>query len=261
MNVQEEEDGREERAARARENERERNFLEEQRERGEEEEEEEEEEGEGEGEREEEEEEAGSSRGDRKVKKLGKKKLEKLERKEEKRKLRQYLDAQKEERKKQEEEELAEWKRRKQAEREAEEEERRREREEREERERREREEYERLRREIKVEQRGEEQLSAEQLEEALGAMALFIRSSKVVTVEELASEFSLRSAEAARRLRLLDSQGRIQGILDERGKYVYVSQEEMDRLAAFVVRRGRFSKAELASAANNLISLSPAPS
>lgn len=53
-----------------------------------------------------------------------------------------------------------------------------------------------------------------------------------------------------------LEAMGRISGVMDERGKFIYISREEMEAVAAHIRTKGRVSIAALAAASNNLIDL-----
>jgi len=117
-------------------------------------------------------------------------------------------------------------------------------------------EEYQRLRQEIVVEQAGTEQKSAAEVRELLARMADYILAYKVVTLEELSSEFHIRTQDAVRWLKELDSTGKITGVMDDRGKYVHITDDEMQQVADFMLQRGRVSRSELASMSNKLIDL-----
>ena len=43
---------------------------------------------------------------------------------------------------------------------------------------------------------------------------------------------------------------------MDDRGKFIYVNQEELDRVARFVRNKGRVSKGELSRESGKLIDL-----
>jgi len=191
---------------------------------------------------------------------MGKKKAEKLERKEDKRRAFEYQQGQREERKRINEEEEAQWRQARDEERAREAEEERVEKARLAEVARQEEEEYQKLKGQFVVEEAGVHELPVEEAEALRQRMAEYIRRVKVVTVEELASEFQQRTQDAVARLRQLDQEGRIQGVMDERGKYVYITQEEFESVAAFVRRKGRVSKEELASVSNKLIRLTAAP-
>ena len=51
---------------------------------------------------------------------------------------------------------------------------------------------------------------------------------------------------------------GRISGVMDDRGKFIYISPEEMKAVADYIKRLGRVSIAHLASKSNEFIDLEP---
>jgi hypothetical protein len=53
-----------------------------------------------------------------------------------------------------------------------------------------------------------------------------------------------------------LEAMGRLSGVMDERGKFIYISRDEMEAVAAHIRRAGRVSIAALGAASNNLIDL-----
>lgn len=55
-------------------------------------------------------------------------------------------------------------------------------------------------------------------------------------------------------RVQALESMGRLTGVMDERGKFIYVSEGEMKAVADFIAERGRVSIAELAERSRTLI-------
>ena len=68
--------------------------------------------------------------------------------------------------------------------------------------------------------------------------------------------EFKLRTADVIDRIQSLEAMGRLSGVMDERGKYIYISPEEMQAVAEFVKARGRVAIAELAAKSAGLIDL-----
>ena len=50
-----------------------------------------------------------------------------------------------------------------------------------------------------------------------------------------------------------------IPGVVDDRGKFIYISQEELEAVAKFIKQRGRVSLSELSDSSNNLINLEAA--
>jgi len=49
---------------------------------------------------------------------------------------------------------------------------------------------------------------------------------------------------------------GLLTGVMDDRGKFIYISEEELLNVKKFIEQRGRVSIAELAKHSNELISL-----
>lgn len=58
----------------------------------------------------------------------------------------------------------------------------------------------------------------------------------------------AVRAQDAIERLRALEAEGRLTGVMDDRGKYIYISRAEMAAVADFIRRRGRVAVAELAA-------------
>ena len=83
-----------------------------------------------------------------------------------------------------------------------------------------------------------------------------FIKERKTVLLEELAAEFDLRVPDVINRVQGLEQMGRITGVMDDRGKFIYISSEEMAAVADFIQKKGRVSIAELAKRSNELITL-----
>ncbi|XP_044259039.1 DDRGK domain-containing protein 1 isoform X2 [Tribolium madens] len=190
--------------------------------------------------------------------KIGAKKKAKLEAKAEKKAQREAEEQSRAERKKKEQ--LAEEERRKaEAKREAEE--KRREEEERkakEEKERREHEEYLKMKEAFSVEEEGFEEGEEGNEMNLLQEFVAYIKNNKVVVIEDLAAHFKLKTQAAIDRLRDLQKDDILTGVIDDRGKFIYVSQEEMEAVAKFIRQRGRVSIVELAESSNKLINLAP---
>ncbi|KAB2615718.1 DDRGK domain-containing protein 1-like [Pyrus ussuriensis x Pyrus communis] len=85
-----------------------------------------------------------------------------------------------------------------------------------------------------------------------------YIKKHKCIPLEDLAAEFKLRTQECINRITNLESMGRLSGVMDDRGKYIYISQEEMQAVADYIKRLGRVSISHLASKSNQFIDLEP---
>jgi len=84
------------------------------------------------------------------------------------------------------------------------------------------------------------------------------IKIRKVVNLEDLAADFQMRTTSVIDRIRELEKLNRLSGVLDDRGKYVYISPEEMTAVAEWLKRRGRVSRTDLIAACNRIIRLNP---
>ncbi|KAJ2951225.1 hypothetical protein O0L34_g5621 [Tuta absoluta] len=190
--------------------------------------------------------------------KMGAKKRAKLEAKMEKKKNREAEEQLREIRKKKEEEKEEE---RKKIEEKQEEEERQREEAERkaeEERKRKEQEEYEALKAAFTVEGEGFEEAEQQDSDSLLRDFIEYIKAQKVVLLEDLAAHFKLKTQAAIDRIQDLQTSGELTGVIDDRGKFIYISQGELESVAKFIKQRGRVSIAELAECSNDLINLNP---
>ncbi len=109
----------------------------------------------------------------------------------------------------------------------------------------------------ISLEQEGEEVAEAEQAEQGLlESFVSYIMERKMVPLEEVAVEFKLRTTDVIDRIQSLEAMGRLSGVMDERGKYIYISEEEMNAVAGFIRTQGRVAIAELAVKSSKLIDL-----
>ncbi|XP_051134682.1 DDRGK domain-containing protein 1 [Andrographis paniculata] len=85
-----------------------------------------------------------------------------------------------------------------------------------------------------------------------------YIKKHKCVPLEDIAAEFKLRTQDCINRINSLETMGRLSGVMDDRGKYIYISLEEMRAVADYIRREGRVSISHLASKSNQFIDLEP---
>ncbi|XP_041041565.1 DDRGK domain-containing protein 1-like isoform X3 [Carcharodon carcharias] len=128
-----------------------------------------------------------------------------------------------------------------------------------EEKQRRDHEEYLKLKEAFTVEEEGiEVEPGEDEARDLLQEFISYIKSTKVVLLEDLASHFGLRTQDAINRLQDLMTEGTLTGVLDDRGKFIYITEEELAAVAQFIRQQGRVSIVELAQASNTLINLNP---
>lgn len=190
--------------------------------------------------------------------KIGTKKRAKLAAKAEKKLQREAAERSREERKKQEE--LLQKEKDKQTEREHAEQLRQEEAEKkiREEKEKKDYEEYLKMKEAFNIEEEGYEQENKEYEEDLLQKFLAYIKENKVLVLEDLAAHFGLKTTSVIERIQDLKADGNLTGVIDDRGKFIYVSEDELHTIATFVQQRGRISITELAENSNNLINLTP---
>jgi hypothetical protein len=139
-------------------------------------------------------------------------------------------------RKAREEQEEAERLKRKQDEKEQERLEREDEERRKKEREERELEEFNKWKSSIEVEAEGSAKAEQEEKKAKLAFFADHVKKEKVVLLEDLAITFSLQTQEVIDELTKAEDEGRLTGVIDERGKYIYISPEEMDSVVRCLV-------------------------
>lgn len=192
-------------------------------------------------------------------KRIGTKKLAKMEGKAEKKRQNEEMLREREERREQEE---LRYEERKKAEEEEERLEKQREEEERlvkEEEERREHEEYLKLKEAFSVEEEGQgEVLSETESQNLLLEFVEYIKKLKVVVLEDLAAEFNLKTQDVINRVNMVQEMGLLTGVMDDRGKFIYISEEELLKVKKFIELRGRVNITEIAKSSNELINLQP---
>jgi len=192
--------------------------------------------------------------------KVGKKKLAKLEAKIERRYQRERELEEREERRQRQElldkKRQQEEKKRQKEETEREEKERL----EREERERKEHEEYLALKATFKIQEEGFEEEIDEggEASQKLQQFIKYIQDQKVVLLEDLAAHFQLKTQDAINRVQSLLASESLIGVIDDRGKFIHITREELESVAKFIRQRGRVSLSELVESSNSLINLSP---
>lgn len=93
---------------------------------------------------------------------------------------------------------------------------------------------------------------SADLLEEFIAT----IKKRKVVVLDELAAQFHMKTPDVITRIQQLEADGRLTGVLDDRGKFLYITPEELDSVARWINKRGRVNITDLVAESNKLIDL-----
>ena len=189
--------------------------------------------------------------------KIGKKKLEKLQAKADKKIQREAELRDREESKKKREKEDEEALKAREREREEEKREELDEKRRQEEKERKEHEEYMKMKSAFSVEEEGCDGDEDESEENRLGKFISYIQETKVVLLEDLAAHFKMKTQEVIDRISVLQESGDLTGVVDDRGKFIFISSSELEDVAKFIRQQGRVSITDLAANSNKLITLS----
>ena len=91
-----------------------------------------------------------------------------------------------------------------------------------------------------------------------LQAFIEYVKTQKVVHMDELAGHFNMRTQDVVARLQELLQQQLLVGVIDDRGKFIYITNEELKEVAKFIRQRGRVSLTDLAENSNTFINLTP---
>lgn len=103
--------------------------------------------------------------------------------------------------------------------------------------------------------------VTEEESQNKLQAFIEYIKNQKVVHMDELAGHFNLKTQDVVQRLQDLLAQELLVGVIDDRGKFIYITNEELQAVAKFMRQRGRVSITDLAENSNIFINLNPVES
>lgn len=133
------------------------------------------------------------------------------------------------------------------------------------EKERKEREEYEeylKLKQSFAVDEEGfDGDVNEEDSQNKLQAFIDYIVSHKIVQMDELAGHFNLKTPEVVSRIQSLLESEQLIGVIDDRGKFISITNEELQAVGRFIKQRGRVSITDLVENSNSFINLVPVES
>ena len=127
-----------------------------------------------------------------------------------------------------------------------------------EEKERREQEEYEKWKEFLTLEETGTKMEEEKDDTNLLQRFVSYIRLRKTVAIEDLAMAFGLTNKACLSRLNSLLETKMLTGVVDERGKFLYIEQEEIDELLSAIKARGHFSRGDLIEVFSGIIRQEP---
>ena len=117
-------------------------------------------------------------------------------------------------------------------------------------------EEYLKWKGEMEVAESGSVHLSEEEQKKIEVQFAEYVRQNKMVLLEDLVADFRMDVESVVRLLERLEKEGKICGLIDERGKYVYLTPEEMQDISRWIESKGRVSLKDLSTEINKFIKI-----
>ena len=118
-------------------------------------------------------------------------------------------------------------------------------------------EEYLKMKASFQIEEEGFDECDEDE-DALLNSFISFIQLHKVVILESLATQFKLKTQAVIDRITCLQNDGTLSGVIDDQGKFIYISTKELNDVSKFIRQRGRVSLTELVEQSNNLINLKP---
>jgi hypothetical protein len=76
--------------------------------------------------------------------------------------------------------------------------------------------------------------------------------------MEDLSSRFKISNKEVLQRIKDLEAMDRLTGVVDDRGKYIYIKRSELEDIKRFIKAEGKISRVELVNQCSRMISLEP---
>lgn len=81
-----------------------------------------------------------------------------------------------------------------------------------------------------------QERMSDEELAKQL---IEYVTEEKVSFLEDLASKFNLKTQDVITKINQLEQEGRLTGVIDDRGKFIFITPQELQNVANFINLRG----------------------
>lgn len=85
-----------------------------------------------------------------------------------------------------------------------------------------------------------------------------FIKIRKVVLIEDISNRFKLKNKDVIERINSLIQNGTLNGVLDDKGKFIYISNSEIDNLISILNNKGRITRSEMVIEFSKIIKMEP---
>ncbi|VDO08357.1 unnamed protein product [Rodentolepis nana] len=80
------------------------------------------------------------------------------------------------------------------------------------------------------------------------------IKNAKLISLERICVKFDMKTDACVEKIKTLLSEGSLSGVLDDRGKFLFIEPSEYEAIAKFIELRGRVTIAELVEHGNKVI-------
>ncbi|XP_047366067.1 DDRGK domain-containing protein 1 [Vespa velutina] len=83
-----------------------------------------------------------------------------------------------------------------------------------------------------------------------------YIKLKKVIYLDDVAAHFSQKTTFVVDKILEWQKTGDLTGVIDDQGKFIYITESELDAVVKFIKRRGRVSITELSEHSSTLINI-----
>lgn len=126
------------------------------------------------------------------------------------------------------------------------------------EQEKKEQEEYDQWKEFLTLEESGTKMEEEKDEDNLLEKFIAFIKLRKTVHIEDIAMRFDLSNKACLERINSLIECGMLRGVIDERGKFLFIEDKEIEDLVKCISKKGHFTRTDLIDSFSNIIRLEP---
>ena len=129
---------------------------------------------------------------------------------------------------------------------------------EKEEKEKKEQEEYEKWKEFLTLEESGTKMEEEKDEENLLEKFLTYIKLRKTINIEDIAMRFDLSNKACLERINGLIESNMLKGVIDDRGKFLFIENKEIDSLLKSIRKKGHFTRRDLIDTFSDIIRLEP---
>ena len=126
------------------------------------------------------------------------------------------------------------------------------------EKEKKEQEEYEKWKEFLTLEDSGTKLEEEKDEENLLEKFLSFIKLRKTVNIEDIAMRFDLSNKACIERINSLIESNMLKGVIDDRGKFLFIEDKEVEDLLSCISKKGHFTRGDLIESFSDIIRLGP---